>query len=308
MHWKCPKCNSVINFQFQLEKLFDMFKEAMFETNECGGFKHIISCFYCGAYWNINLSNIIINQIKEDYMIEQKDFENKDGKWEFNENVAVEFEDMLSRSIPQYDIMRNLVFNLGCYALPSNIKNKTMLDIGCSDGLNLQPFVRKFGALVRYRGVDVSEPMLKKAAERYKGYIDANLMQLDNLDLRYDFPTDKYNLITSILTIQFIPIEYRQRIMFDIYNNLSENGMAIVVEKVLGNCHEINNVMVNEYYKLKHENGYSYDEIERKKISLEGVLVPMTSNWNIDLLKQAGFRKIDVFWRWMNFEGYVAIK
>jgi tRNA (cmo5U34)-methyltransferase len=43
-------------------------------------------------------------------------------------------------------------------------------------------------------------------------------------------------------------------------------------------------------------------------LSLEGVLVPVTSDWNIDLLKQAGFRQIDVFWKWMNFVGYIAFK
>ena len=43
-------------------------------------------------------------------------------------------------------------------------------------------------------------------------------------------------------------------------------------------------------------------KLNEKRLSLEGVLVPVTSNWNIDLLKQAGFRKIDVFWRWMNFK------
>lgn len=237
----------------------------------------------------------------------QENFENSDGKWEFNENVTAEFEDMLSRSIPQYDVMRNAVFNLGCHAMEKSTF-KTMLDIGCSDGLNMQKFVHQYGARGRFKGIDVSEPMLEKARERYKNLIPTNIVQIQNVDLRDTFPVDKYALITSILTIQFTPIEYRQQIMKNIYDHLESNGMFILVEKVLGSTSEINEMMVTEYYKLKHENNYSYDEIYRKKRSLEGVLVPMTSPWNIDLIKQAGFRKVDVFWRWMNFEGYVAIK
>lgn len=237
----------------------------------------------------------------------QEEFENDDGKWEFNESVTAEFETMLNRSIPQYDVMRNAVFSLGKYAMDKS-PTKTMLDIGCSDGLNLQRFVHQYGALGRFRGIDVSEPMLEKARERYKNMINVNLVQIDNMDLREDFPKDKYALITSILTIQFTPIEYRQMIIQNIHDHLEKNGIFILVEKVLGSTNEINNMMVNEYYKLKHENNYSTEEIYRKKKSLEGVLVPMTSPWNIDLLKQAGFRKVDVFWRWMNFEGYIAIK
>ena len=59
---------------------------------------------------------------------------------------------------------------------------------------------------------------------------------------------------------------------------------------------------------MKKQNGYTEEQIERKRLSLEGVLVPVTSDWNIDLLKQAGFRQVDIFWKWMNFVGYIAFK
>jgi tRNA (cmo5U34)-methyltransferase len=66
--------------------------------------------------------------------------------------------------------------------------------------------------------------------------------------------------------------------------------------------------MVDLYYKMKSDNGYSQEQIERKRLSLEGVLVPVTAKWNEELLKQAGFKYIDCFWRWMNFAGWIAIK
>ena len=81
-----------------------------------------------------------------------------------------------------------------------------------------------------------------------------------------------------------------------------------MVEKVLGNTSELNSLFVKNYYDMKLQNGYSQEQIDRKRLSLEGVLVPVTNDWNIDLLKQAGFRQVDVFWRWMNFVGYIAIK
>ena len=230
-------------------------------------------------------------------------------KWEFDEDVSNCFEDMLNRSIPQYDIMRDLVFKVGCKILEQNqTKRYSILEIGCSDGISLQPFINKYGALARFKGIDISEPMLNKAKEKYKNLIDCNIVNFENIDLRYCFPNDIYDLIMSILTIQFTPIEYRQKIIQNIYDKIIDGGAFIFVEKVLGNCSEINEIMVEEYYNLKKTNGYTQDQIDRKKLSLEGVLVPMTSNWNIDMLKQAGFKKIDVFWRWMNFEGYIAIK
>ena len=50
------------------------------------------------------------------------------------------------------------------------------------------------------------------------------------------------------------------------------------------------------------------DDIDRKALSLEGVLVPVTAKWNEELLQMAGFRQVDCFWRWMNFAGWIAIK
>lgn len=214
---------------------------------------------------------------------------------------------MLIRSIPQYDIMRMAVYNLGCNILNKN-KYKNILEIGCSNGLALEPFVHKYGALCRYKGIDISEPMLILARERFKGYIKTNIVHIENMNITRCFPNDLYTLIMSVLTIQFTPIEYRQRIIQNIYDNLSNSGGFIMVEKVLGNCSDINEMLVNEYLKMKESNGYTKEQIVRKQSALEGVLVPVTSNWNIDLLKQAGFRKVDVFWRWMNFEGYICLK
>ena len=35
---------------------------------------------------------------------------------------------------------------------------------------------------------------------------------------------------------------------------------------------------------MKQLNGYTLEQIERKRQSLEGVLVPVTNDWNINLL------------------------
>ena len=66
--------------------------------------------------------------------------------------------------------------------------------------------------------------------------------------------------------------------------------------------------MVDEYYEMKRMNGYSMEDIDRKKLSLEGVLVPQTINSNIAMLQSVGFLTVDCFWRWMNFGGLLAIK
>ena len=52
------------------------------------------------------------------------------GIWDFDDKVTEVFDDMLERSIPQYDIMRQAVTSL----VKTFIKDgDTILDIGCSN-------------------------------------------------------------------------------------------------------------------------------------------------------------------------------
>ena len=54
--------------------------------------------------------------------------------------------------------------------------------------------------------------------------------------------------------------------------------------------------------------GYSKEEVERKRMSLEWGLVPLTSRSNEEMLSSAGFTTVDCFWRWMNFAAWVAVR
>lgn len=226
-------------------------------------------------------------------------------RWAFDDEVTRVFEDMLQRSIPQYDVMRKAVTDVANRFVQ---RHSDIVDLGCSRGEALAPLVYKWGAHVHFVGVEVSEPMLAAARERYKGYIDAKVVDIRALDLRKDYPPMKASVTLSIFTLQFVPVEYRQRILREAYRATLPGGALILVEKVLGAGAEVNGLMVDLYHAMKVENGYTPDEVERKRLSLEGVLVPMTARWNEEMLRAAGFTQIDCFWRWMNFAGWVAVK
>jgi len=227
-------------------------------------------------------------------------------KWEFDQGVADAFDDMLARSIPQYEVMRAACNSLACaYAQP----HTDILDIGCSRGEALSTLVDKYGARNRFIGVDMSTPMLEAARARFKALINTSVVDIREHDLRSPGTiTSNASVVLSVLTIQFTPIEYRLRILTDLYKSLRKGGALILVEKVLGATHAIDSAQVDAYYGYKESNGYSQDQIDRKRLSLEGVLVPVTAHMNEEFLRAAGFNQVDSFWRWMNFAGWIAIK
>lgn len=229
-----------------------------------------------------------------------RDEVNPKGKWEFDDEVARCFDNMLERSIPGYENMRSLVFAIGRHFAE---KGKAIIDIGCSNGNAVLPFVKTFSN--DFVLCDVSESFLNLCKIGFKDYPNVKIL---NHDLRNGLPEGKYSLALSILTVQFTPIEYRHMIIQSVYDHLESGGAFIYVEKLLGSTYDIDTILVDEYYDLKKEHQYTQEQIQSKRKSLEGVLVPVTENWNIELLERAGFKKIECFWRYLNFAGWVAIK
>lgn len=232
-----------------------------------------------------------------------------EGKWEFDEEVAEVFDDMLSRSIPQYGVMREAVTDMAvrflAEATPLDRLGR-VVDLGASRGEALAPLVEIYRRAVEYHAVEISPPMLEALRRRWP----REEVVVHPFDLRGGYPSlpDPADVTLAVLTIQFTPIEHRQRILRDVWKNTREGGAFILVEKVLGHTAELDETMTRLYFDLKGKNGYSPEQIERKKLSLEGVLVPVTAKWNEDLLRGAGFSAVDCFWRWQNFAGWLAIK
>lgn len=222
-----------------------------------------------------------------------------EGKWEFNEAVTNVFDEMLSRSIPDYEGMRRTTTGLAVrFALPKTF----IIDLGCSRGAAIKPIYEELGDSVLYAGVEVSEPM-RNAAKR-----EIPFAKILDTDLRHDYPGYDASVTLSVLTLQFIPIEYRQKIISNVYASTKPGGAFLLVEKVLGVDSFANELLIETYLKRKGENGYTQEEINRKRESLEGVLVPVTADWNKDLLIDAGFKHVECYWRHLNFAAWVGVK
>ncbi len=236
------------------------------------------------------------------------------GGWRFDDATTVAFEDMLNRSIPQYDVMRSVVTDVACY-FAEDVRERLagspprFVDLGTSRGSAIAPIAERHGDRAEYFGYEISEPMLAVARDRFADLIDRGRMTVTRHDLRDGYPVHSPSSATlSVLTLQFVPIEYRQALIQGVYDHLVPGGVFVWVEKVLGATASLNRFEVAAYHGLKRANGYSQEAVDRKRLSLEGVLVPLTASFNEDLLRQAGFRQVDVVWRYLNFCAWAAVK
>lgn len=225
------------------------------------------------------------------------------GRWVFDANVTDVFENMLSRSIPQYDVMREAVFVCGKnFVSPTSV----VIDCGASEGGAIAPFVGMDNPPQKFICIEPSAPMASSLRSRFPS--EGPTIDVIEDDIRNVYPEEQADLALSVLTLQFVPIEHRQSVIQKIYDNLTPGGALILVEKVLGADSKINDLLVREYRAYKADHGYTMEQIDRKALALEGVLVPVTAEWNVGFLRQSGFSNIDCIWRWMNFAAWVAVK
>lgn len=265
---------------------------------------------------------------------QQADNHQPGPKWEFNEDVAASFDDMLGRSIPGYRQMRELAFDLGKRFIRSERCN--IIDLGASRGESVSAFIEsKDLSDAQFFLTEVSQPMIDQINERWSQRSNVHACNFDLRkkhdeirkairqpitfmgaepwtiqDEQMSVAKAAYSttLVQAILTLIFVPINFRQAILKGVHDGLAPGGAFIMVEKVLGDSAEMQDLMVDAYHEHKNRHGYRWEDIERKRASLEGVQVPLRHEENVAMLRSAGFRNVDTFWRHLNFVGYICIK
>lgn len=222
-----------------------------------------------------------------------------DKAFSFDSEVSERFDDMLSRSIPDYENMRSLLYGVGSHFARCG---DTVIDIGSSLGRGYQLFAEQGCNVI---SCDVSESMIQRQRDLFG--------KMKNVDIRLcdvvtDFPKEKASLVLSVLTLQFIPIEDRISVIKSISECLDEGSAAIVVEKVIGQTSDISGILIDEYYRLKAMNGYTKEQISSKRTALEHSMSPTTEVENKRMLLDSGFSHVETFWRFLNFAAFLAIK
>ncbi len=223
-------------------------------------------------------------------------------QFEFDEEVASVFDDMLNRSVPFYKEMQRLSINFACNFLEENDK---VYDLGCSTGSTLIELSKHCKNNLELIGVDNSEAMLNRASKKAKAFgVDIELINADLHDVSYDGA----KLILSNYTLQFIRPLQREKLVKKIYDSLKDKGIFIFSEKVISSNSTLNKQSIDEYYEFKKTQGYSEFEISQKREALENVLIPYTEEENKKMILDAGFTHCETIFKWVNFATFIAIK
>tara|TARA_B100000686_G_scaffold308571_1_gene349734 strand:- start:356 stop:1051 length:696 start_codon:yes stop_codon:yes gene_type:complete len=226
--------------------------------------------------------------------------------FKFDENVARIFDDMLNRSIPLYAETQSMALRLAFNFIR---KKSCVYDIGCSTGTVLKSLAQMIpDSTVKLIGLDNSKPMLDEARKKLQLVKPKARVELLFKDITRELEVKNASVIIMNYTLQFVRPLYRELVVRQLFEGMNKNGCLIMIEKVLGNNSLFNRMYIELYYAYKRERGYSDKEINQKREALENVLIPYRIDENFDLLKKCGFQTVDLFFKWYNFAGIIAIK
>lgn len=223
-------------------------------------------------------------------------------QFEFDEEVAAVFDDMLQRSVPFYKESQKIT---QFFALKALQNGGIAYDLGCSTATLLISISKKLKSDATLIGLDNSEAMLQQARKKCEAF-NANI-ELVNADiLEYDYK--EADLFISNYTLQFIRPLIREELIKKIASCMKKDAVFLFSEKVISHHPKLNKDLIECYYDFKKEQGYSEYEIVQKREALENVLVPYSEDENIKMVKNCGFSHCEVLFRWANFATFIAIK
>jgi tRNA (cmo5U34)-methyltransferase len=228
--------------------------------------------------------------------------------FQFNEEVASVFDDMLVRSVPFYLEQQSLIEEITRrFVLPDS----NVVDLGCSTGTTLIRLAKLLDPAIGLIGYDNSEPMLDRARSNAAEMGVGERIEFRHGDFNENLDVlriENASAVTICWTLQFVRPLHRGRLIRKIYEGMVNGGVLIVTDKVLTNDSSMNRFFIDFYYDFKRRNGYSEQEISKKREALENVLIPYRFDENFELFRSNGFETVETFFQWYNFAGFLCVK
>ncbi len=223
--------------------------------------------------------------------------------WSFGGAVPDSFVEHIRQSLPFYDEGHDLVCQLSDFFCGND---SVAYELGTATGELLKKLAMRHVAKssARWIGLD-SEPAMVRAAAEHCADAPTVSCVCEDVRLHAYEPADMF---VSYYTMQFIPPRDRQALFNRIYQSLQWGGAFVMFEKVRGPDARFQDILTALHNDFKTRNGLSADEILSKARSLKGVLEPFSTEGNLGLLRRAGFVDVMSVYKYLCFEGFLAIK
>lgn len=222
----------------------------------------------------------------------------KDG---FSFNKIADFDKHINNQITSFDILNQIIVTMAQFFIE---KGTNVYDLGTSTGRLPRELNKTYKDKIEgvtYYGLEISDNFCNN-------FVQEAGLSLMKWDLRNEYIFKNTSLITSLFTLQFFDANSRARVIKNVADSVGKNGAFIFVEKTLGENARLEQVMTFSHWNNKADKGFSYEEIAVDEKSLRHQMHLRTPSEIISELKEAGFKEVQIFWSYLQFTGFIAIK
>lgn len=223
--------------------------------------------------------------------------------WSFNAKVSKVFDDHVKQSIPLYKEFHSQISKIAEFYC----KDESLIyDLGCSTG----NFICEISNIKRNNlsivGIDNSKKMID-ICKKKTNKIKKNKITLICDDM-FKINFKKCDLVICCLVLPFFSRGRQELLIKKIYKSLNNHGAAIILNKSISKFPHFENIFNQLYSDFKLRKGISSRDVLKKAQSLRSVHTLNTTDDDLFFLKKIGFKKTDIFFKYLNFTGFIVEK
>lgn len=212
-----------------------------------------------------------------------------------------DYDSRVSSVLPYYSEFHNQVLDL---AESLDLEKINWLDTGCGTGSLALKALSKF-KLSEFVLCDPSADMIEKAKSKLSGFDNVSFYNLSSQQL--DFK-NRFDIVTAIQSHHYLNEEQRALATKKCFDALKSGGVYVTFENIELSSEMSIKIGINRWKRFLISNGKNEEEVQ-SHINRRGTEVfPITVEEHIKLIKDCGFRTVDVLWASYMQAGFFAVK
>ncbi|MBO4903488.1 MAG: methyltransferase domain-containing protein [Lachnospiraceae bacterium] len=221
----------------------------------------------------------------------------KDNKSAYNSGV---YDKNIINVLPYYREYHGQIIDL---VRSMGFTDPDWLDTGCGTG-TLAQRVMEDRSDVKFTLCDPSEKMLDEAKRKLAGR-DVRFFNKSSQQITFE---SEFDVVTAVQCHHYLQPEERKDAIFQCYRALREKGLFVTFENIRMSTNESDAIALTRWSQFLANHGNSADDV-RMHLDRRGIEVfPITIEEHIGLLRECGFRSVDVLWTSYLQAGFWAVK
>jgi tRNA (cmo5U34)-methyltransferase len=221
----------------------------------------------------------------------------KDNKSAYNSNV---YDKNIVSTLPYYREYHNQIIDL---VKAMGTQNIDWLDTGCGTG-TLAGRVLEFRDDVRFTLCDPSEQMLDIAKNKLQGR-EVRTYNIASQNMTFE---SEFDVVTAVQSHHYLKPDERRVAVGNCFRALKSGGVFVTFENIRMTTEASDKIALKRWENFLSDH-LKDPEVVKMHIDRRGVEVfPITIEEHIKLLREAGFKSVDVLWTSYLQAGFWAMK